>query len=98
MQLKRRLSAVEARRRLIAALTDFAVIVAPQKSLQVVKADPADNRVLEAAAAGSADHAVSATIISWSSARSMPLSILGQLTLDSVAPWQQVCLTIGVNT
>ena len=43
----------------IAALTDFAVIVAPKERVQVVKADPADNRVLEAAVAGSADYAVS---------------------------------------
>ena len=43
----------------IAALTDFAVIVAPKERFQVVKADPADNRVLEAAVAGSADYAVS---------------------------------------
>jgi len=49
----------EERASFIAALAGFAVIVAPQKSLQVVKADPADNRVLEAAAAGSADYAVS---------------------------------------
>jgi len=56
--LKRRLSAVEARRRLIAALTDFAIIVAPKERFEVVKADPADNRVLEAAVAGSAGYAV----------------------------------------
>jgi len=55
--LQRRLSAVEARRRLIAALTDFAIIVAPKERFQVVKADPADNRVLEAAVAGSAGYA-----------------------------------------
>jgi len=49
----------EERASFIAALTDFAVIVAPKERFQVVKADPADNRVLEAAVAGSADYAVS---------------------------------------
>ena len=43
----------------IEALADFAVIVAPKERFQVVKADPADNRVLEAAVAGGADYAVS---------------------------------------
>ena len=43
----------------IEALADFAVIVAPKERVQVVKADPADNRVLEAAVAGSADYVVS---------------------------------------
>ena len=49
---------VEARRRLIDALTDFAIIAAPKERFQVVEADPADNRVLEAAVAGSAGYAV----------------------------------------
>ena len=49
----------EERASFIAALTDFAVIVAPKEKLQVVKADPTDNRVLEAAVAGGADYAVS---------------------------------------
>src|SRR3990172_9319964 len=49
----------EERASFIAALADFAVIVAPKKKLQVIKADPADNRVLEAAIAGSVDYVVS---------------------------------------
>ena len=49
----------EERASFIAALSDFAAIVAPRRKLQVVKADPADNRVLEAAVAGSVDYVVS---------------------------------------
>ncbi|MDP2674454.1 MAG: putative toxin-antitoxin system toxin component, PIN family [Dehalococcoidia bacterium] len=49
----------EERASFIAAFSDFAVIVAPKERFQVVRADPADNRVLEAAVAGSADYAVS---------------------------------------
>ena len=49
----------EERASFFAALTDFAVIVAPRRKLQVVKADPADNRVLEAAVAGGVDYIVS---------------------------------------
>jgi len=49
----------EERASFITALADFAVIVAPKQKLQVIKADPADNRVLEAAIAGSVDYVVS---------------------------------------
>ena len=49
----------EERASFIAALTDFAVIIAPKQKLQVVNADPADNRVLEAAIAGSVDYVMS---------------------------------------
>jgi len=49
----------EERASFIAALADFAVIVAPKEKLHVVKADPADNRVLESAVAGGVDYVVS---------------------------------------
>src|SRR3989304_6805799 len=49
----------EERASFIAALSDFAAIVAPRRKLQVVKADPADNRVLEAAGRGSGGYGVS---------------------------------------
>ena len=51
--------APEERASFIAALADFAVIVAPKEKLEAIKADPADNRVLEAAVAGTADYIVS---------------------------------------
>jgi putative PIN family toxin of toxin-antitoxin system len=49
----------EERASFIATLTDFAVIVAPEQRLRVVKGDPADDRVLEAAIVGGVDYVVS---------------------------------------
>ncbi len=47
------------RRAFIRDLGEDAISVAPEESLQVVLADPSDNRVLEAAVAAQADYVVS---------------------------------------
>ncbi len=46
-------------RAFITELSEHALIVAPEGRLQVVQADPADNRLLEAAVAAGADYIVS---------------------------------------
>ena len=47
------------RRAFITELSERALIVAPEERLEVVQADPADNRLLEAAVAAGADYIVS---------------------------------------
>ncbi len=47
------------RRAFIIALSDSAIVVLPHQQLRVIQADPADNRVLEAAIQAQADYVVS---------------------------------------
>jgi putative PIN family toxin of toxin-antitoxin system len=47
------------RRAFIADLREGAIVVIPEKKMEVVLADPSDNKVLEAAVAGHADYIVS---------------------------------------
>ena len=55
-----RLSWSERERRVfIATLSESAIVVEPKRKLAVIKADPADNKVLEAAVAGHSDYIVS---------------------------------------
>jgi putative PIN family toxin of toxin-antitoxin system len=47
------------RREFVAALRDGSIMVVPKHKLRVVRADPSDDRVLEASAEGRADYIVS---------------------------------------
>lgn len=47
------------RREFLRLLRESAIVVSPRRRLHVVTADPADDRVLEAAAEGEADYVVS---------------------------------------
>lgn len=59
-RIRRRLRwSTDERTAFVTALSEGALVVTPEEELRVIQADPADNRVLEAAARAEADYIVS---------------------------------------